>query len=179
MGKQKQQPLGRSCELMSRRVGCTANESACGHKADLRKNTDDGQKRTLPPANVIGRTGSSRVLPPRHDRQNTCGFPENACQARIAKIILFPNDRNYDLTKPSRPHEGRFAIVTIRGAGCDGRISPQDVRYDAYGQAAWSCPPDAGVKPRVISPGRRRLSSPVLRGERGVSRKTMAQGVPE
>ena len=39
----------------------------------------------------------------------------------------------------------------------------------AYGQAAWSCPPDAGVKPRVKSPGRRRLTSPVLRGERGAA----------
>ena len=48
--------------------------------------------------------------------------------------------------RASRPPEGRFAIVTIRGAGCDGRITPQDVRRGAYGQAAWSCPPDAGVK---------------------------------
>ena len=38
-----------------------------------------------------------------------------------AKIFIFPDYRIYDLTKSSRPHEGRFAIVTIRGAGCDGR----------------------------------------------------------
>src|SRR5581483_6817381 len=100
-------------------------------------------------------------------------------QAPTQKYSSLRKSEHRRITLPSRPHEGRFAIVTIRGAGCDGRISPQDVRYDAYGQAAWSCPPDAGVKPRVISPGRRRLSSPVLRGERGVSRKTMAQGVPE
>src|SRR5581483_1722647 len=67
-------------------------------------------------------------------------------QARLAKIYLFPNYRNYDLKKPSRPHEGRNAIVTIRGAGCDGRVGPQGVRQGAYGQAVWSCPPDAGVK---------------------------------
>ena len=68
-------------------------------------------------------------------------------QARFAKIILFPNYRTYDLKKPSRPHEGRNAIVTIRGAGCDGRRSAQTMRACAYGQAVWSCPPDAGVKP--------------------------------
>jgi hypothetical protein len=38
--------------------------------------------------------------------------------------LFFPKQRNYDLTKPSRPHEGPFAIVTIRGAGCDGRGTP-------------------------------------------------------
>jgi hypothetical protein len=62
----------------------------------------------------------------------------NSCQARLAKIYIFPKRRNYDLTKPSRPHEGRFAIVTIRGAGCDGRVAAQDVRRNAYGQAVWS-----------------------------------------
>ena len=49
----------------------------------------------------------------------------------------------------------------------------------AYGQAVWSCPPDAGVNPRVKSPGGWWLKSPVHQGERGVSRKTIAQGVPE
>jgi hypothetical protein len=62
----------------------------------------------------------------------------NSCQARFVKISVFPKRRNYDLKKPSRPHEGRFAIVTIRGAGCDGRVAAQDVRRDAYGQAVWS-----------------------------------------
>jgi hypothetical protein len=38
-------------------------------------------------------------------------------QARIAKIYLFPKVVIYDLTKPSRPQEGRFAIVTIRRCG--------------------------------------------------------------
>jgi len=59
-------------------------------------------------------------------------------QARRAKIFIFPKGGNYDLTKSSRPHEGRFAIVTIRGAGCDGRVATQDVRRNAYGQAVWS-----------------------------------------
>src|SRR5215813_10989363 len=86
------------------------------------------------------------------------------------EILLFISD-------PAR-QEGRFANVTIRGAGCDGRVAPQDVRQNAYGQAVWSCPPDAGVKLRKRSAQRRRLTSPVLRGERGVSRKAIAQGVP-
>ena len=29
---------------------------------------------------------------------------------------------------PSRPYEGRFAIVTIRGAGCGGRKGAQTMR---------------------------------------------------
>jgi len=32
-------------------------------------------------------------------------------------------------------------------------------------EIVWAWPPDAGVKPRVISPGRRWLKSPVHRGE--------------
>ena len=68
-------------------------------------------------------------------------------QAHHQKIFSFPKERNYDLSKRSRAsQEGRFAIATTRGAGCDGRVVPQDVRHDAYGQAVWSCPPDAGVK---------------------------------
>ena len=60
-------------------------------------------------------------------------------QARLAKIYIFPNGRNYDLTKPARAsQEGRFAIATTRGAGCDGRVGPQGVRHSAYGQAVWS-----------------------------------------
>ena len=44
---------------------------------------------------------------------------------------------------------------------------------DAYGQAVWSCPLDAGVNPRVKSPGGRRLTSPTLRGERGAAVKPL------
>src|SRR5581483_8924705 len=42
----------------------------------------------------------------------------------------------------------------------------------------WSCPPDAGVNRRVKRPVGRRLTSPVLRGEHAISRKTIAQGRP-
>ena len=40
---------------------------------------------------------------------------------------------------------------------------------NAYGQAVWSCPLDAGVKPRVKSPGRRWLTSPIHRGDHGAA----------
>jgi hypothetical protein len=49
----------------------------------------------------------------------------------------------------------------------------------AYGQAVWSCPLDAGVKSVEMINRRRWLSSPIHRGERGVSRKAIAQGVPD
>jgi hypothetical protein len=58
-------------------------------------------------------------------------------------------------------------------------VVPQDVRRIADGQVAWSWSPDAGINPWVNRPGGRRLTSPVLRREREVSRKTIAQGVPE
>src|ERR1700758_1245347 len=43
----------------------------------------------------------------------------------------------------------------------------------AYGQAVWSCPPDAGVKWMEMIHPRRRLTSPVLRGERGAAVKPL------
>jgi hypothetical protein len=62
-------------------------------------------------------------------------------------------------------------------------VVPQDVRHLAYGQAVWSCPPDAGVKSiemrfrpcgRNAVIGRRwRLTSPVLQGERGAAVKPL------
>src|SRR5258708_31305386 len=47
------------------------------------------------------------------------------------------------------------------------------------GQAVWSCPPDAGVKPcETIVARRRWLTSPVHRGEHGAAVKTIARGMP-
>jgi hypothetical protein len=43
------------------------------------------------------------------------------------------------------------------------------MRPGAYGQAVWSCPLDAGVNPRVKSPGGRWLKSPTHRGEHGAA----------
>ena len=68
-------------------------------------------------------------------------------------------------------------------AGCDGREGLQrgQARVDeetfADGQAVWSRHPDAGVNPRVTSPGGWWLTSPVHQGERGAAVKTIAQGM--
>jgi hypothetical protein len=98
-------------------------------------------------------------------------------QARSVKIFIFPKERNYDLKKPSRPHEGRFAIVTIRGAGCDGRgraarraaqsrtVKPRGPVPPTLGSSEWNPFATEAIKPGT--PGRARSS-----------RKTIAQGVP-
>ena len=71
-------------------------------------------------------------------------------------------------------HEGRFGRSSPeRRAGCDGRVSAQTMRACAYGQAVWSCPPDAGVKRMEMIHSRRRLTSPVLRGDHGAAVKPL------
>jgi hypothetical protein len=82
------------------------------------------------------------------------------------------------------PQEGRFAVVTKRGLGCDGRCG---VRYAqarrtktpaAYGEVVWSWRRDPGVKPRGKShagDGGKRGRSP---GRARISRKAIARGRP-
>src|SRR5205085_946232 len=83
-------------------------------------------------------------------------------------------------TGPLSPcrHEGRFAIVTKRGAGCDGRCGVRrarslDVTPAAYGEVVWSWRRDRGVYPPRLcgngngdnqrrSPGRVRISRQTL-----------------
>src|ERR1700758_3667031 len=63
-----------------------------------------------------------RLLPPRHDGQNTCGFSET-CQVLDAKINLLRKAETHLHSLPSRAHYGgRFAIATMRCAGSGGRI---------------------------------------------------------
>ena len=59
----------------------------------------------------------------RHDTTGkTPADSRNACQALSAKIFLFPKFVNHDITPPvPRLPKRRFAVVTKRGAGCDGR----------------------------------------------------------
>ena len=97
-----------------------------------------------------------------------------SCQAPPAKIFLFPKERIYDLTKPPRPNTRDVRpIVTTRGAGCDGRGGVQTMCAKADGKGVWSWSPDAGIKSVDDFHGRRRLTSPVLRGERAISRKPL------
>src|SRR5271163_4677891 len=55
-------------------------------------------------------------------RANQCATRDLVCPARFAKIFLFSRRSKsvIFLTVPSHS-EGRLAIVTKRGAGCDGR----------------------------------------------------------
>jgi hypothetical protein len=93
-------------------------------------------------------------------------------QAPGAKIFFFPKGRSYDLTKPSRAHHrGRIAIVTTRGAGCDGR--ERAARRAARARTVKPCgpvPSTLGSSLRAIRK-RRWLKSPTHRGERGAAVK--------
>jgi len=53
------------------------------------------------------------------------------------------------MVPPIPPHqEGRFAIVTDVGVGCDGRGGVHQTRHaNADGKSAWSRSPDAGINP--------------------------------
>jgi hypothetical protein len=71
-------------------------------------------------------------------------FYQKLCQALQAKIFIFRFSEIYgSLCAVPFSQEGRFAIVTNVGAGCDGRKGG----IQADGQAVWSWRPDAGVKP--------------------------------
>ena len=84
---------------------------------------------------------------------------------------LYPKIKSGVCLAPSRSSEGRIAIVTDVGAGCDGRgcCAGRARRL----RTAKPCGPDT---PTLVSSlagdpaRRRRLTSPALRGERGISR---------
>jgi hypothetical protein len=102
------------------------------------------------------------------------------CQVIFAKIFTFAKIGNDDLTVPSRTRQ--------RGASRSSRNVVRDAmdvwcrktcEIDAYGQAVWSCPLDAGVKLRKAICAATVANKPTHRGERGISRKAIAQGVPD
>ena len=131
---------------------------------------------------------------PRHDREGSGGTQNrlriNSDLAkqfnRFApfsplppKISLYEN-QNSCIFLPIPPlRRGTLrAIVTKREAGCDGREGLRDDRRPARtAKACGPVPPTLGSTPGQ-KPGGRRLESPVLRGERAISRKTIAQGRP-
>jgi hypothetical protein len=133
-------------------------------------------------------------------------LPRPAFPAKINPFAPPPNQQ-YNLRVPAC-QEGRIAIVTDVGSECGGRGSDrcagriagralarersaarQTNDAEAYGKTVWSW------RPWLASSRRRRSSldrvrdavnSPMteargirLRGERGISRKTIAQGMPE
>jgi hypothetical protein len=58
-------------------------------------------------------------------------------------------------------------------------VVPQDVRYIAYGQVVWLWSPDAGIKSVGDVSRATEARKPGLRREHEVSRKPIAQGVPD
>src|SRR6185437_10499352 len=113
---------------------------------------------------------------------------DGAIAPNSAKRKFFSELRYFCLTEiwkqaysPPRPasSEGRFAVVTERWVrDAMDAFAPKANGAEADGKGVCSWHPDAGVKFWVMIPGRRWLSSPVPRGERAISRKPLAQGVP-
>ena len=95
-------------------------------------------------------------------------------QARGPKIFFFPKYSIYDLTKSSRAHYGgRFAIVTTRGAGCDGR--GRAARRAAGSRTVKPCGPGTSTLVSSLRAIRKRrwLTSPIHRGEYGAAVKPL------
>ena len=72
---------------------------------------------------------------PAHSRENSLSFFQKMCLS----VCIPPRA------------EGRIAIVTTRGVGCDGRgmsqrVSHADERHGADGEIVWSWHPGADAK---------------------------------
>jgi hypothetical protein len=107
----------------------------------------------------------------------SCRFPEFPSSPSAKNIPLVPSGKSVAPVCASRPHEGRFAIVTKRGWGCDGREWHAGRAWPT--RTAKSRGPDlptlgsssAGVDPQgdggyqARTPGRTRISRKPLRRE--------------
>jgi hypothetical protein len=127
-------------------------------------------------------TGKTLILPFR-------SHPE--CPALPAKIFFFAKigtqAHNHPVPRPL-PRAYRDRHDTWCGMRWTREVRQANAPR-AYGQAVWSWSPDAGIKSvetRFRPCGRnaeidrrRRLTSPVLRREHEVSRKAIAQGMPD
>jgi len=80
-------------------------------------------------------------------RANQFDFTESLSSSNVKNILLYRNsDLRYQSPSP-RHHEGRFAVVTKRGAGCDGT---RPASGDLYPTKRWqrtvkSCGPGAAT----------------------------------
>jgi hypothetical protein len=100
-------------------------------------------------------------------------------------ISLFPKPKSaVDLPLSRLGERGVSRSSTKRGAGCDGRrqrqarVSVLDEALVAYGEVVWSWRLDPGVKfAKTVSQAMVARTAD-HQGERAISRKTMAQGVP-
>jgi hypothetical protein len=105
----------------------------------------------------------------------------HACHAQIARRVTLSQAaiiyeiRNACFNPPTSPqHEGRFG-QSSRHVGRDAMdaAAREMMRAGAYGQAVWFWLPDAGVNPRVKSPGGWWLTSPVHQEEHGAAVKPL------
>src|SRR2546429_6204697 len=85
-------------------------------------------------------------------RANHFDFSEIVSSPGIKNISLHNSvNQNYKFPRPY-PHEGRFAIVTMRWAGLrwtlwrQARFFVPDENAKAYGEVVWSWRRDAGAK---------------------------------
>jgi hypothetical protein len=111
------------------------------------------------------------------------GLPESLSTPKIKYISLYRNsDLQYTGLSPCH-HEGRFAVVTKRGAGCDGTVPASGDLHPAkrWQRSAKSCGPGAATL-ASIRPACAGLATvakkAVHRGEHEVSRQTIARGGP-
>jgi hypothetical protein len=99
---------------------------------------------------------------------------------------LAPSGKSRALFRASRRlEEGRFAIVTNVGSGMrwtqwcrSARVAPTN-DAKAYGEVVWSWRPDAGAKLCGMIHKATGARKPGPRGERDISRKTIAWGMPD
>ena len=111
-------------------------------------------------------------------------MPES-CQALETKIFHF-TEILICVINPTSPcrHEGRFAVVTKRGAGCDGTQlasgdpSPDETLSSVRRSRVVLAPRPWRLSLRACAGGATVTKKAAHRGELEVSRKTIARGKP-
>ncbi len=109
-------------------------------------------------------------------------FPKQINQIRIIRNSSLQNHRSvYAAPRPASPGGalGQSSPNVRRDAVAAG--VPKDERLFADGEVVWSWRPDAGVKFATMLRITRMMGArkPVPRGERDISRKATAQGMPD
>jgi len=135
----------------------------------------------LPAPLVIHLEPWGRIKSPRW--ANSTSQPCASCPScqSVAIRIIARTPKSLASFCASRPDQRGVRVVTNVGAGCDGRFG--NARRTMPGRTAKSCGPDA---PTLASSSREAsflgatvARKPGHRGEREISRKTIAQGRPD
>src|ERR1700752_5169918 len=124
----------------------------------------------------------SQVLQNQHDGQITSVY-RNSSQPPKSKIFRFTEIPIYGINRSSPcHHEGRFAVVTKRGAGCDGTLPASgDLHRKRWPRTAKSCGPGAATLASIRSACAGTATVTIKaahRGEHEGNRKTIARGKP-